>query len=92
MTDQIATNAQITGRVQGVSFRAWTQQQANTHGLAGWVQNEADGTVRAWIEGSAERVQAMLTKLHDGPPAAHVDRVTSTNAAPQGFETFEIRR
>jgi len=92
MTDQIATNAQITGRVQGVSFRAWTQAQAQARELMGWVQNEPDGTVTAWIEGPPAVVRDMLTKLHDGPSVARVDRVVSTEVAPQGFETFEIRR
>ena len=92
MTDQIAKNARITGRVQGVSFRAWTQTQAQARGLVGWVQNEPDGTVTAWIEGAPEAVQEMLAKLHDGPSAAKVDGVVSTEVAPEGFVSFEIRR
>lgn len=92
MSEAIAIQARITGRVQGVSFRAWTHAQAQARGLVGWVQNEPDGAVRACIEGPRAVVQEMLTTLHDGPPAARVDRVDSTDASPDGFETFEIRR
>ncbi|GGO56288.1 acylphosphatase [Roseovarius pacificus] len=92
MSEATAIEARITGRVQGVSFRVWTQRQAQARGLTGWVRNEPDGTVRAWIEGPRDMVQGMLATLHEGPSVARVDRVDSSEAAPEGFEGFEIRR
>lgn len=82
----------IAGRVQGVSFRAWTQAEARKRGLGGWVRNEADGTVRAHVEGASAAVDAMLAQLHEGPPHAAVREVTSRDVAPRGLAQFEIRR
>ncbi len=49
----IALRARITGRVQGVAFRAWTRSEAKQRGLSGWVRNESDGSVRALFIGPA---------------------------------------
>jgi acylphosphatase len=92
MSGTKAIEVQVTGRVQGVSFRAWTQAEARGRGLAGWVRNEADGAVRAHLEGAAGAVEAMLAALHEGPPAARVRAVTARDAAPTGETAFEIRR
>ena len=48
---------QITGRVQGVGFRAWTRSRSRAFGLAGWVRNEPDGSVSALIQGETEKVR-----------------------------------
>ncbi len=69
--------ARIQGRVQGVSFRAWTRDHARRLGLTGWVRNEPDGSVRAMIAGPRGSVERMLDHLNDGPPAARVDAVQS---------------
>ena len=79
MTDTVLL-AHVTGRVQGVWFRAWTKEQAETLGLSGWVRNEADGSVTALISGPQAEVAEMVASLHQGPPAARVVSVT-TNAA-----------
>lgn len=80
----------ILGRVQGVSFRIWTRDEARKLGLAGWVRNEPDGSVSALISGSEAAVAAMLERLGEGPPAASVIRVVSefveTTEAPRGFQ------
>lgn len=73
--DDIAITACITGRVQGVSFRAWTRDHALGLGLTGWVRNEPDGGVRALIAGPRAAVERMIADLHDGPPAARVTAV-----------------
>jgi len=87
-----AVAVRVGGRVQGVSFRAWTQVEAQGRGLAGWVRNEADGSVRAHLEGPARAVDAMLAALHEGPPAAVVREVTVEQEAAEGGSRFEIRR
>ena len=72
--------ANVTGRVQGVWFRAWTKQEAERLGLAGWVRNEADGSVTSLIAGPEAQVNEMLSLLWQGPPAARVDKVTTEEA------------
>ncbi len=71
----------ITGRVQGVGFRASCQRQAVALGLTGWVRNRWDGAVEALFEGPAEAVDAMIAWCHQGPPMAYVTGVEVT-AAP----------
>ncbi len=86
-----AVRARIEGRVQGVSFRAWTRAEALRRGLTGWVRNRADGSVEAVLEGEAGAVEAMLAALRSGPSAARVARVESAPAEPGGAADFTIR-
>jgi acylphosphatase len=88
--DEMTVTATITGKVQGVFFRAWTQSEARARGLTGWVRNEADGSVTALLHGPGDAVQAMLSALHDGPQAARVDSVTTAPAPPPVTDGFEI--
>src|SRR6185312_14303828 len=67
--------AQIRGRVQGVSFRAWTLREAERHALTGWVRNNPDGSVSALLAGSEPAVAAMLERLWVGPAGAVVSDV-----------------
>jgi acylphosphatase len=76
-----AVRVVVSGRVQGVWFRAWTVETATGLGLAGWVRNRADGSVEALFAGPADAVEAMIARCHDGPPAAHVDGVARAPAA-----------
>jgi acylphosphatase len=81
--------AKISGRVQGVWFRAWTVQEATALGLDGWVRNCRDGTVEAVFRGAAEAVDAMISLCGQGPPDARVLRVdTEEDDSPltPGFE------
>ena len=73
-----AVLARVTGRVQGVSFRAWTQQEASRLGLTGWVRNESDGSVSALLSGPADAVDAMTELLWQGPPHSRVSDVTTS--------------
>ena len=83
----------ISGRVQGVWYRASTQQQAQQLGLVGWVRNLHDGRVEAVAEGLREALDALVRWAHDGPPAARVDQVAVSWSEPSGaFEGFEVRR
>jgi acylphosphatase len=77
-----AVRVVVSGRVQGVWFRAWTVETATGLGLAGWVRNRADGSVEALFAGPADAVETMIARCHDGPPAAQVDAVRATPADP----------
>ncbi len=72
----------ISGRVQGVSFRVWARDEAESLGLSGWVRNEADGSVKALIAGPDAAVSAMLARFWIGPPGASVSAVVSESADP----------
>src|SRR6267143_1859131 len=63
----------LTGRVQGVAFRASTVMTARALGLAGWVANRADGSVEAVAEGDEAGIAAFIRWCHQGPPAARDD-------------------
>ena len=65
----------VTGRVQGVSFRYHTVQRAERLGLAGWVRNYDDGSVRLEVQGPPSAVDELVRWLHEGPPHARVDGV-----------------
>jgi len=79
---RIGVEARITGQVQGVFFRAWTEEEATRLGVSGWVRNEPDGSVRALFVGPRAAVEAMLSRCRQGPPAARVANVESTPVAP----------
>lgn len=81
----------VLGRVQGVGFRAWARDEARRLGLAGWVRNHPDLSVLAHAEGEAAAVEAFVARLHDGPPAARVDKVVAVPCDPLGLDGFEIR-
>ena len=71
----------ITGRVQGVFFRVWTQQLARELGLTGTVRNVRDGSVEAHVSGSPQAIQAFRERLWMGPPAALVEDVVERGSA-----------
>lgn len=85
-------SATVHGRVQGVAFRAYTQDQAARLGLVGWVANQYDGTVRVVAEGSESALQQLLAWLQHGPPAAHVTQVEVIWGETRSeFHSFQIR-
>ena len=65
----------VSGRVQGVAFRASAQHQARLLDLSGWVRNCADGTVEILAEGERAELQRLVDWCHTGPPAARVAQV-----------------
>jgi acylphosphatase len=82
----------VSGRVQGVYYRAWTQETARRLGIRGWVRNEADGAVTALLQ-HEERAQLldMLERMRSGPPAAEVlgldvERLPDLRDVHTGFE------
>ena len=82
----------VTGRVQGVAYRASTAHHARELGLAGWVRNLPDGSVELEAEGPPEVVARFLAWCERGPPAARVAGVTVVDIAPIDELTFEVRR
>jgi acylphosphatase len=83
---------QISGKVQGVWYRASTQQKAQELGLTGWVRNEPDGSVLAEAEGTANQLADFAAWCHQGPTHARVSGVAKTDISPVGSTSFEIIR
>ncbi len=69
-------HARITGKVQGVGYRAWTIQTAEQLSLNGWVRNRSDGSVEALLQGDDRKLLLMQEKLQDGPLFARVLNVS----------------
>ena len=87
----VALRLSITGRVQGVAFRASLRARAIAHGLSGWTRNRADGSVEAVLSGTPEAIDAVVRWAAHGPGGARVDRVAS-EAYPEAVEEgFQIR-
>lgn len=84
--------AVITGKVQGVYFRAFTQEEAENLNLSGWVRNLPSGAVEALICGPADLVAIMVDWLATGSPHSRVDQVTVEEVSnPGGLQGFTIR-
>ena len=82
----------ISGRVQGVWFRASTKKKAEQLGLSGWIRNTMDGCVEAVFEGDENLVNEMIKWCHHGPPLAKVDKVEVKNQGPtNGYEGFSVK-
>lgn len=83
----------IHGRVQGVGFRWWTRREAGRVGVGGTVRNRADGAVEVALSGPRDRVEAMRSRLGEGPRGARVERIDEVECIgePAG-ETFRILR
>jgi acylphosphatase len=79
----------ITGRVQGVGYRAWVEHRARAHDLEGWVRNRRGGGVEALFAGPAELVADMVDRCRRGPSSARVDAVTEETASP---DALNLRR
>jgi acylphosphatase len=77
----------VTGRVQGVSFRAATASEARRLGVVGWVKNRADGAVELEAEGPDDRVAELLAWCAHGPPSARVVGVDVVDLGPTGADT-----
>lgn len=66
----------IAGRVQGIGYRQWMEQEATRLGVQGWVRNRRDGTVEALVAGEEAAVQALLSACRRGPVLARVSDIT----------------
>jgi acylphosphatase len=92
--DQSAIQARrfvVRGRVQGVGFRWFVEREAHLLGIAGWVRNNADGTVEVLAAGTRDQLSGLRSRLHQGPRASRVDVVEESEARPvSGLSTFRI--
>ncbi|MCW8915328.1 MAG: acylphosphatase [Magnetovibrio sp.] len=91
MSEIHAEHAIISGRVQGVWYRAWTRKAALKIGLKGWVRNRTDGTVEAVFCGTGEQITEMLKRCQKGPPLARVQAIHHTETEIPELQDFELR-
>ncbi len=82
----------VTGKVQGVTFRASAKEKALELGLCGFVRNEADGSVYLEAEGHEEKITELTEWCKQGPPLATVTNATIVGGELKEFIKFEIRR
>jgi acylphosphatase len=88
-SDRAIVLVTVRGRVQGVGYRAWVEDQATLSGLEGWVRNRRDGSVEALFAGPALDVAEMVVLCRKGAPAARVDAVTDEAVGP---DQLKLRR
>ncbi|HEY9116195.1 MAG TPA: acylphosphatase [Roseivirga sp.] len=87
-----AIKIKVSGRVQGVFFRASTQIEAQKRGLKGWCMNLPDGRVEIYVEGEPEALDQLIKWCQSGPPMARVDECLVEEAEPLNYQEFSIRR
>jgi acylphosphatase len=91
MEENARARVVISGRVQGVFFRAETQRAAERIGVHGWVRNQPDGTVAAVFEGSKQSVDQAVEWCRQGSPMSEVTDVAVNWETPSGeYNTFDI--
>ena len=91
MSDTIARNVVVAGRVQGVFFRDCTRREARRLGVGGWVTNRADGKVEAHFEGDPDAVAQLVQWCRSGPRHADVDELDVSEVEPEGLDRFDVR-
>jgi acylphosphatase len=90
VTDRVARDLIVHGRVQGVFFRAFVRDAARRAGVAGRAVNRPDGTVAVRLEGPADAVAQVERACARGPHGAHVERVESSDVAPEDLAGFDV--
>ena len=81
----------VSGRVQGVYYRATTRDEATERGVDGWVRNLDDGRVEAVFEGESDAVEEMVDFCYEGTSMANVSTVDVEEEEPEGLDGFEGR-
>lgn len=82
----------ITGKVQGVFYRASTKKVADRLNIKGWVSNQPDGSVLIAAEGEAAQMQSLIEWCHQGPESAQVSEVVCQEKPLEGFQDFTVKR
>ncbi len=90
MSDRTRANVIVSGRVQGVFYRAETSETARRLGVAGWVRNLPDGRVEAVFEGPQDAVEAIANWCHQGSSRAKVTKVEVEYSQPEGLSGFQV--
>ena len=88
----IARRYRISGRVQGVGFRFFTEAAARREGVRGWARNAPDGAVEILAEGDAEAIERFERSIRQGPPSARVEDVQVDLVAPTGRDSYFVVR
>jgi acylphosphatase len=89
---RVARRFLISGRVQGVGFRYFTQDAARREGLHGFVTNNDDGTVEAVAEGESDALDRFERAIRRGPSRSRVEKVIVDDVGPAGANSgFEVR-
>lgn len=91
MSETVRAHVYVTGRVQGVFYRASTRDAAREAGVDGWVRNLDDGRVEAVFEGPEPAVERLIDWCHTGSDAAAVEDVDVTHEEPEGIHGFDVR-
>ena len=91
MGDRVRAHVFVSGKVQGVYYRATTRDRAREAGVDGWVRNLDDGRVEAVFEGEEGAVETMVEWCHTGSPRAEVDSVEVEYESPEAESGFEVR-
>lgn len=81
----------VTGIVQGVGFRYFTQRSACSLGICGFVENLEDGSVVIEGEGDKERLEQFVRVINRGPQWAKVENIETDNMPAKGDETFRVK-
>lgn len=89
--DYVRARVHVSGNVQGVAYRANTEETAKKRGVSGWVRNTEDGRVEAVFEGDPRTVEAMIGWCHTGSPRADVEDVTVEYEEPRSADGFHVR-
>jgi acylphosphatase len=91
MSERRRVRVRASGRVQGVFFRASTEDEALRLGVSGWVTNRRDGRVEAEFEGPADLVEQMIAFTRRGPGHAKVVELEVEELPPTGERGFHMR-
>ena len=89
--DPMTVHVQIEGRVQGVGYRAWCADEAQSRSLSGWVRNLESGAVEAVFSGPADTVLEMLDELWQGPAFARVNLIKNLEDVEPATGAFSVR-
>jgi acylphosphatase len=81
----------ITGRVQGVGYRAWAANRALQLGLKGWVRNRRDGSVEAVFKGEEQAIVNMVDECWRGPRSAAVNDIVATSVIDEAWPDFTVK-
>jgi acylphosphatase len=82
----------VSGIVQGVGFRWFTDRTARRIGVGGWVRNLADGRVEIYAEGDEEKLEALIAEVRKGPSSSRVDDVTVHEVDEHGLFDFDVTK